>query len=164
MFLDHIDIPLTCSLTVGIFPVTNYNVTQLLAAVDTFIRYAERYLQSHIFDIVRLNYASQYRVAFECESAPPVECLLSISIPLQGDHDPDLLATFLNRLMRLNLSRFTKILFRAKAPLNPCLGPFFSSFPSIDTISADSQTLGYLSELQAHMTAASADQPMLFPA
>lgn len=164
--LDHLEVPLLCSLTIWSDP-SNQNtpIGQIISIVDTFSRYAERCIRSRIFNIVFLDYTPEQCVsAFEIETRHPVKCLLRLSFPLHNDHDSTLLVTFLNKLAQLDLSCFTRFFLRTSGPLKPSFGPFFSHLSSLDSISVNFQALEYITDLQDHTIAINPEEKTtLFP-
>ncbi|KJA26706.1 hypothetical protein HYPSUDRAFT_36433 [Hypholoma sublateritium FD-334 SS-4] len=167
--LDHIEISTACSLAVRIsYTSDRERMTeirqQLLSAVNVFIRYAKRYLQSYMFDIVCLDYFAHNSITFSGKTTFPVESQLEISIPQHDDYDSSQLVMLFNQLARLDLSGITKLQLRAKGHMNPYWVPFFSCFSSLNIICVDSKTLGFLIDLQAWIIATSVKRPdVIFP-
>ncbi|KJA24811.1 hypothetical protein HYPSUDRAFT_38481 [Hypholoma sublateritium FD-334 SS-4] len=162
--LDHLEIPLLCSSTMWVDSWSHDTPIELLSMVNTFIRYAERYLASRIFNIIRLDYTPEKYVSLECETKRPVKCQFRLSFPLHMDHDSTLLATFVNHLALLDLSSFTRLRLRTNGPLKSSFAPLFNRLSSLNTMSIDTRALGYLMVLQDHMIATNLEETtIVFP-
>lgn len=150
--LDHIELPLGCSLSVQISDCRTKK-EQLISMVDTFSRYAQRYLQLQTFSIVHVNY-TEGSISFKGEMSFPTDCLFSISIPVSSHLYSGRLEMFCNTMALLDLSSITKLQFNSTHPLlNPCFQSLFTRFAFLDIICIDRRTLGCLKILQNGMGA-----------
>lgn len=153
ILLAHIDIPAGCSLTIRIDHFHDRTtITQekpvILSFINIFARHVERFLQSHGFNHIDLDYAREKHISLIFHTALPIDRSFSIWIPLRGDSDSGLLEAFLRKITLLDLSSLTKLSFAADGRLNPCFGLFFSKLPAVETISVDIPTLFHLERLQ----------------
>ncbi len=91
--LNHIALPLGCALSLDIVcyndaELINVIKANFLAVIKVSARYVIRYLHSHLFDLLHLDYTPGRSLSIKCITMFPNKCLLSISLPLQDDHHP----------------------------------------------------------------------------
>lgn len=115
--LDHIIIPLGCSLTIEIFcyneiSLENEIQRQFLLVFDIFTHYVERYLQAHLFNTMNLNYWRNRSISIECRTMLSDECLLSISLPLYDTPGSLQVETIFNKLVSLDLTSISYCSFK----------------------------------------------------
>lgn len=155
-FLDHVEIPLYCSLSISVADIyedqdSSVTQQQILSAVGTFNRYARRFPQSNIFQTIHLNYEAPFSITLKGETSSPVECLYSIYIVMFDHHASNGPAMFFNKLALLDFSSTTKLYFSTEGPLGHFFAAFFSCLPSLDTIYVDAKSLHYLMALQKYI-------------
>lgn len=162
--LDHIDLPLGCSLTISIAKLSedlNLEETeeQIFSVVDAFNRYARRFPQSNIFQIVHIVCMPDRYISMTGEATFPVGCRYKLRFSFNKKHTSNQLSTTLSRLALLDFSRTTTLRFNSHGPLDPL---FFSCFSSLDTLSVDERSLEYIMDGQDNIN--DTEQPhMLFP-
>lgn len=163
-FLDHINIPTSCSLSVQFSLYAgelDFDIAEKL--VTAFTRHVRHFLQSNIFQIVDLAYIAGGAITFEAQATIPVKCMHRFGIPLGGiSNDSAWLSMILSKLGLLNLTQTTTLQFHTgDRPLDPSFGLFFSCLTSLDTLCIDSNALDRLIVLQNDMNTSQPD--VIFP-
>ncbi|KJA24774.1 hypothetical protein HYPSUDRAFT_38431 [Hypholoma sublateritium FD-334 SS-4] len=153
--LDHMKIPVSCSVIIRMSYRHDHSRNaerrlQIERVFDVFIRRAEGYLKSHKFDAFHLDYKPRDYLTLKLIGKLPVECMLSISIPLYQD----LVSMSLDRMYRRNLSSATTFQLRTSGSLSPpSFRSFFERLTSVHTIRVDQISLRYLTSLQSSINA-----------
>lgn len=103
-------------------------------------------------------------MSLKCEAAHPLQCTLSISIPLyDADYNSNQATVFLSQMIPLNFSSVTKLRFTTTQPLYSRFGSFFGRLHSVDTIFVDSKTLSFLANLQFNIKKTATKGNIIFP-
>lgn len=166
MLLDHVQIPLGCSLTVSIFRIRIYlspeeTEEQHLLAVDTFSRYARRFLQENIFQTIRVVYTSNDFISLIGEATSPVECKYCLKIGVYSESYLTELTPILNRLAELDFSKTTRLESRLHRRFKN-FPPFLGIFSSVDILWVNRLSLEALIALQDYTN--TTEKPyILFP-
>ncbi len=152
--LDYMSIPIGCSLTLY-FEMESpryeryvYKKPFILCIFDHFFRHAEPTLKSQTFDCLQFEYTENKYIYWKCTANSALEPLLYISVPLHGHSDTSILELFLTKLLQLNLSSPTYLKITIDCQRVSLLESFFGHLPSIETISANLQTLSNLTDIQ----------------
>ncbi|KJA24790.1 hypothetical protein HYPSUDRAFT_200338 [Hypholoma sublateritium FD-334 SS-4] len=154
MLLDHMTIPVGCSLDFRVsyphdHPRNAERMLKIERVFEVFIRRAEGYLESHKFDTFHLDYKPHDRLTLKLGGKPPVECMLSISIPLHQD----LVPMSLRRINYADLANITTFQLHTEGALPRSFRLFFQEFPSVHTIHTDDLSFHHLSTFQRSINA-----------
>ena len=167
--LDHVKIPVGCSLAIHINGFANgttheYERPFIISTIDKFMRHSERSFQLNTFNRLDLGYKKMHHILLAFESDLPVERSLKIIVPLSGDSDTSVLKLFLAKIPQLGLTSITNLRFAAHGRFISHFGSFFNRLPSVDTISTDLQTLSHLADLDKSAIRKATEEPdIVFP-
>lgn len=150
--LDHVEMPFDCSVEIRVNFRGDNKVAKtrpaLLSVVNIFTRYVERYLPSHLFNVIHLNYAPYYdtKIHLKVGTMSPDEYPLSLLISLNDQYSPKKASGILNKLAQLDLAGIRKLELHAgdgfsEPPSAAVVASFFSRLLSLDTICIDVHAL-----------------------